>query len=395
MTMKIAVFTGTRAEYGLFRPLLVEMSRDRSVRAALIVSGTHLSSRYGDTHREIRADGFSIHETVRIPTSTRTEEDIARALSAGLVGCVRALKRLDPDFLVLLGDRFETFACAVAGYLLKIPIAHLHGGELTEGVADEAWRHSITKMSHLHFTSNAEYRRRVIQLGESPDRVFNVGALGIDNIRSVSRIPRTRLERDIGFSFGPRSVLVTFHPETLRRVPAGDQIDPLLKSLESFPDLRVLFTASNADVGGRAIMSRIDGFVRAHPGRSVCVPSLGAARYLSAVSYVDAVVGNSSSGIIEAPSLGTPTVNVGDRQKGRLMAPSVINCRGDEPSIRAAIRQALSVSFQKRCSRVRNPYGDGRTARRIVAVLKRFSGRIKTVQKPFYDVPMFKRTERG
>ncbi len=383
MKKTLAVFTGSRADYGLLRPLLSVLKERRKFSLKLIVGGAHFSRVFGATHREIRRDGFRIDARVRSLAGEDSEAAVAASIGRGVTGCAAALERLSPAFLLLLGDRFETFSCAAAAGALRIPIIHLHGGELTIGSPDEAWRHAITKLSHLHFTATQAYRRRVIQMGEDPRRVYNVGALGIDNIRTIKRLSRPELERELGFSFGKMNLLVTIH-SVARETPFS--LRKVLAALSSFPAAKIIFTGSNADAGSREFLARIKRFTAGRPGRTAYFASLGTNKYLSVVACVDAVVGNSSSGIIEAPSLGIPTVNIGDRQEKRVRAASVIDCSDDTSAVRRAIRKALSPAFQRASARVVNPYGDGRTALRIARLLEKELKKIKTPKKSFYDL---------
>lgn len=367
---KVCIFTGTRAEYGLLKPLIDKINSDSDLKLLLIVSGMHLSPEFGLTFQKIEKDGFNIDEKIEILMSSDTPVGLCKSMGIGLISFSEALDRLCPDILVILGDRFESFAMASAAMILRIPIAHLHGGEATYGVIDEPIRHSITKMSHLHFTSTEDYRRRVIQLGENPDRVYNVGAIGIDSIKSLSLLSRKKFEEIIDFSLGKLSMLVTFHPVTLEDSTAAEQFGELLAAIDELITFRVIFTKSNADTNGRVINQMIDEYVEKNSDRTIVFTSMGQLRYLSALQFVDAVVGNSSSGIIEAPSFNVPTVNIGDRQKGRICAESVIDCEPKQKMILNAIETALSIDFQERLKKVKNPYEQVDTANRIMEVLK-------------------------
>lgn len=385
MKRKVCVFTGTRAEYGLLRPL-IELIRDEAeLELQLLVSGMHLSPEFGLTASEIEKDGFKIDERVEMLLSSDSPVGICKSMGLGMIGFSEALNRLNPDLLVILGDRFEGFAAASAAMICRIPIAHLHGGEATYGLIDEPIRHSITKMSLLHFTSTDEYRNRVVQLGENPKRVFNVGAIGLENIKKLKLVDRPELDRTIGFDLGQKSILVTYHPVTLEEDTARQQMQSLLAALDYFADLRIIFTKGNADTGGRVINSMIDSYVEQNRNRSVAFTSMGQLLYLSAMNQVKAVVGNSSSGIIEAPGFKIPTVNIGDRQKGRVMAESVLSCGCSESEIREAVSQALSEDFQRLSANVSNPYEKEDTALVIKDIIKEFdlTGQLK---KEFYDV---------
>jgi GDP/UDP-N,N'-diacetylbacillosamine 2-epimerase (hydrolysing) len=385
MKRKVCVFTGSRAEYGLLRPLLEKLKEDGEFGLSLLVSGMHLSLEFGLTYREIEKDGFVIDEKVPILRGSDAPVEIGRAIGRGVTGYTEALERLACDLVVILGDRFEALACAVSASVLRVPIAHIHGGEITQGALDDAFRHAITKLSHLHFTAAEEYRRRVIQLGEEPDRVFCVGALGIDGIKSLDLLSREALEKELGVRFRERNLLVTMHPETLGKDNVESLCKNLLGVLDGFGDTAIVFTRANADTGGKRINTLVDRFVGAHPDRAYVFTSMGQRRYLSTMRYVDAVVGNSSSGIIEAPSFRIGTVNIGDRQKGRIRAESVIDCAPAQDTIREAFRKLYAPAFKRVLERTQNPYGDGTAAERIMKVLKSYD--IKGIlQKSFYDL---------
>ncbi len=389
--MRVGVFTGTRADYGLLEPLISELKRDPGVTLQLLVSGMHLSPEFGLTHREIDGDGCSRIEKVEMLLSSDTPVGISKAMGLGMISLSEALQRLDPDILVGLGDRYELFAAAAAATVLRIPIAHLQGGETTEGAIDEPFRHAITKMSHIHFASTEAYRKRIIQLGEHPDRVHHVGAIGLDHLKTRELLSRDELEREIGFRITENTVLATFHPVTLENATAGGQFSELLEAFDH-PDgpgdgLRVIFTLPNADTDGRVIITMINDYVRKHPDRAVSFVSLGQLRYLSLLSHVSCVAGNSSSGIIEAPSVKTGTVNIGDRQKGRIKADSVIDCPPRAADIATALKRCMSREFQSSLKGVINPYEPpaGRAAPAIREKLLSASPG-KMVKKPFYDI---------
>jgi len=385
MKKKVCVFTGSRAEYGLLRPLIEKLGNDGGFDLKLLVSGMHLSEEFGCTFREIEEDGFEIDEKVDILGGSDTPVGIAKAVGRGVSGCSEALERLSCDLVVILGDRFEALACAVAASLLRIPVAHLHGGEVTEGALDDGFRHAITKLSHLHFTAAEEYRRRVIQLGEEPGRVFCVGALGIDGIKSLDLLSKEALERDLGIRFRARNLLVTMHPETLRDDRSESQTKIVLDLLGELQETTLVFTSANADTGGGRINTLVERFVKAHPDHAYLFTSLGQRRYLSTMRYVDAVVGNSSSGIIEAPYFKIGTINIGDRQKGRIRAGSVIDCAPRPDAIEKAFRTLYSPGFKRTLKNTENPYGDGAAADRIMKVLKSYDMR-GILQKGFYDI---------
>ncbi len=367
---RICVVTGSRAEYGLLRWLIQEVRDDPRLELQLAVTGMHLSPEFGLTFREIEADGFRIDERIEMLLSSDTPVGVAKGIGLGVIGFAEALARLRPDVLVVLGDRYEILAAAQAAMTARIPIAHLHGGESSEGAIDESIRHAITKMAHLHFVAAEPYRRRVIQLGEEPRRVFNYGAPGLDAIERLTLLGREALERSLSFELGATFFLVTYHPVTLAARPSDRALRGLLGALDRFPEARILFTKGNADAEGRVLNEMIDAYAVRHAGRVKVATSLGHLRYLSAVAGAAAVIGNSSSGIIEAPALGVPTVNVGDRQRGRLKARSVIDCAEGANAIRDAIRRALTPAFRAQARSARSLYGAGDASRRIKEKLR-------------------------
>jgi len=350
----------------------------------VIATGMHLSPEFGMTYREIERDGFTIDRKVEMLTSSDTPVGIAKSMGLGMIGFADALSELQPDLIVVLGDRFEIFSAVSAALVARVPVAHLHGGELTEGAFDEALRHSITKMSHLHFVAAEEYRQRVIQLGEQPERVFLVGGLGIDNIKRLKLLDRGELESAMNFQFGSKNLLVTFHPATLEHLTAADQMQELLAVLDEQKDTHLIFTMPNADTHGRVLIKMVEEFVAKHPDARAYT-SLGQLRYLSCIQQVDGVIGNSSSGLLEVPTFRKGTVNIGDRQKGRLLAASVINAQPDRTDISAAISRLYSAEFQTGLQYVQNPYGDGGASEKIVERIKCqvIDGIVK---KHFYDL---------
>lgn len=382
---KICIITGSRAEYGLLYWLIREIDSDDALKLQLIVTGSHLSPEFGLTWREIEKDGFPIDDKIETLLSSDTETGIAKSAGLGVIGFADSFSRLQPDLVVIFGDRFEMLAAAMAALTMRLPIAHIGGGQITEGAIDDAIRHAITKMAHLHFTSIEEYRKRIIQLGESPERVFATGSTGVDNIVRETLLNRSELEDTIGFKFGHQNLLATFHPATLDAEPAETQMAALLDALDGLNDVHILFTMPNADVGGRALMGMIEDFTAKRPGTTVAFTSLGRVPYLSALGQVDGVVGNSSSGIIEAPSFKIGTVNIGDRQKGRLRATSVIDCGTTTDAITKAMDVLYSETFRKSLETVANPFGDGQAAARIAEILKTFS-LDGIVRKKFFDV---------
>ena len=383
---KICIFTSTRAEWGLLRGVADEIRRTEGLRLQVLVSGTHLSGAFGLTVSEIESAGVEISERVDILKFDDTPTGVCQTMGLALGKYGEALDRLRPDLLVILGDRYESLCAAAAAQILRIPVAHVHGGETTEGAVDEAFRHSITKMAQLHFPSCAAYRRRIVQLGEDPARVFDVGSLGIENIRQMAVAGREALEQAIGFSLARPFFLVTFHPVTLENSTAAAQVEALLSAFADFPDHNVLFTKANADPDGRAINARIEAYANAHPERCRLVASLGLGLYLSAMKICAAVVGNSSSGILEAPALGIPTVNIGDRQKGRLRVASIVDCDPEREAIVAALNRVLSKPFREGLEGLVHPCDQAGTARKIVRILSRadLGGLLK---KAFHDVP--------
>ncbi|HLN48622.1 MAG TPA: UDP-N-acetylglucosamine 2-epimerase [Steroidobacteraceae bacterium] len=380
---KVCVVSGSRADYGCLRWVMDGIRKTPGLELQVIATGTHLSPEFGLTYREIENDGFAIDSKIEMMLSADTPSSLAKSMGLGLIGFGDALERLRPDLLFVLGDRFEIFAAAAAATVARVPIAHAHGGESTEGAFDEALRHSITKMSHLHFVAAEPYRRRVIQLGEDPARVFLVGGLGVDNVKKLKLLERDALESALGFKLGRRNLLITFHPVTLENSTSARQMQELLSALEAVRDTHLIFTLPNADTGGRALMEMIERFVagKAHARAFV---SLGELRYLSCVRHVDGVVGNSSSGLIEVPSFGKGTVNIGDRQKGRLKAASVIDCEPRRKAIDAALQQLFSSSFQANLAAVRNPYGEGGASEKIVPLLKDYPLEF-ILKKSFHD----------
>ncbi|WP_313757478.1 UDP-N-acetylglucosamine 2-epimerase [Tissierella sp.] len=384
---KICVVTGTRAEYGLFRPLIKRIKEDDELQLQLIVTGMHLSPEFGLTYKEIEEDGFIIDEKVEMLLSSDTPVGISKSIGLAMIGFTDAFERLKPDMVVVLGDRYEIFAAASTAMISRIPIAHIHGGETTEGLIDEAIRHSITKMSYLHFTSTEEYRQRVIQLGEEPNRIFNVGAIGIESIKKLKLLKKDALENSINFKFGLKNALVTFHPVTLEDGTSKEQFQELLNALDRFSDLKIIFTKSNSDTNGRIINSMIDEYVEKNKQKAIAFTSMGQLRYLSAMKYVDLVIGNSSSGIIEAPSFNVPTINIGDRQKGRIQGETIIDCTTVENEIYKAIKLGLSDDFKETIKSAINPYGEGNTSYLIVQRIKQsFFLDLINIKKKFFDL---------
>jgi len=385
MTRRIAVFTGTRAEYGLLYWLLKDLQAHPDLELQLIVGAMHLSPEFGETWRQIEQDGFRIDARVEMLLSSDSRVGMAKSLALGTLSLADALDRLQPGLLILLGDRFEVLAAAQTALVLGIPIAHLHGGEITEGACDDAFRHAITKMSNLHFVATETYRRRVIQMGEDPDSVFNVGALGLDHLRRTPQLSLAELSDSLGFTLRTPFLIATYHPATQSEEDPATTFDAMLAALDRFPEHQLVLTYPNADSGGRTLIPKLENHARSHSGRVLAIPSLGFRRYLSALSHAAAVVGNSSSGIIEVPSFGIPTVDIGSRQHGRIAAESVVHCSTDEQSITAALQRALAPRFASMCKGVRNPYGQGNAAADIIRVIAAHAGPFR---KQFHDISM-------
>lgn len=371
MKRKLLIVTGTRAEWGLLSGVARLIRERPDCELQIVACAAHLSPHYGMTVDEIVAAGFTVD--ARIPMLDESDGDggvaTARAMGRGIAGFAQAFESLQPNIAIVLGDRFEILAAAAAALVNRVPLAHIHGGELSEGAVDDAIRHAVTKMAHLHFVAAGRYRKRVIQLGEDPAHVYDVGALGVENALGLARRDRSELERELGIRLGKRSLVVTFHPVTLSEDCGAGEIDELLAALNGLPpDVSLLFTLPNADLGNAAVRERIEGFVAGRSG-SASFDSLGQVRYLSALSHSGGAVGNSSSGLIEAPSLGVGTINIGDRQAGRLRAPSVIDCAPDRVAISAGLERLFSPQFHRIAQARANPYGGGETARDIVRIL--------------------------
>jgi len=383
---KICFVTGTRAEYGLLSRLMRLVQEDSALQLQIIATNMHLSPKFGETYREIENDGFTIDKKVPIIEELAEDSPVStlKAMAKGLEGFAIAYSELKPDLIVILGDRYEMLSAATAALIFRIPIAHIHGGEVTEGAYDDAIRHSITKMSSLHFTSCEEYRKRVIQLGENPDRVFNVGSLGVENIKQIPLMSKEELEESFDFRFDDHTILVTYHPETLGGDPKND-IHNLLAAITEYPHLRVLFTMPNSDTGYQPIVQAIEEYVKKYPDTSKAFTSLGLLRYLSALQYVKAVVGNSSSGIVEVPSFGIPTLNIGDRQKGRIASQSVVHCSTDKESISKGLVRILSNEHQALSANSTNPYEKERCAKSIYEIISSYD-LANCINKSFYDL---------
>lgn len=381
---KVCVITGTRAEYGLLYWLMKEIEADSNFELQIIATGMHLSPEFGMTYTEIEKD-FKIDKKVEMLLSSDTPIGISKSMGLAQISFAEAYDELKPDMVVVLGDRYEIFSAVSAAMIARIPIAHLHGGETTEGAFDESIRHSITKMSHLHFTATETYKYRVIQLGEDPSRVFNVGGMGIENIKRLELLSKEEFEKSIGFKLNEKNILVTFHPLTLENSTAKDQFQELLDAIDTLRYTNAIFTKANSDTDGRIINQMIDAYVSSHADKAIAFTSLGHLRYLSALQYVDAVVGNSSSGLAEAPSFKIGTINIGDRQKGRIMADSVISAPPNKKGIINAFMKLYSDEFQQKLETVVNPYGDGCASTQIIHIIRDVDLK-DIIKKTFYDL---------
>jgi len=383
---KIAVITGSRAEYGLLLPLLTLLKSDKNFSLQLIATGMHLSPEFGLTINAIENDGFNITGKVEMLLSSDTQIGVAKSVGVGIISFSELLSHLTPDIIVVLGDRYEILAATQTALMLNIPVAHIHGGETTEGAIDEAIRHSITKMSHLHFAATKEYKKRIIQLGEQPQYVFNVGALGLDNIKQLPLLFRTELEDTLKFTLDKKIFLITYHPTTLHPEGIQTEITELIIALHNFiGQAKMIITHANADAGGRLINHALEKFANSHPNDIYITKSLGQLRYLSLLKYVDVVIGNSSSGIIEVPFMKKPTINIGDRQKGRISAASIIHCEVNAVSITKAIKKSLSNKFKQKIQNTPSLYGEGNTAKKIIKQLKKIDFHQLTLKK-FHDI---------
>ncbi|WP_431163721.1 UDP-N-acetylglucosamine 2-epimerase [Flagellimonas beolgyonensis] len=381
---KVAVVSGTRADYGLLRPLIFAIKEDSELELKLLATGMHLIPEFGSTYREIESDGLSIDVKIEDGLDGDSAKSIAKAIGRAIIGFSEAFDELKPDLLVVLGDRTEILAAVTAAMVASIPIAHIHGGETTEGAYDEFIRHAITKMSHLHFASTDCYRNRIIQMGEHPSRVFNVGAIGIDSIKSLDLLPKKELEKSLDLKFNKTAVLITFHPVTLENSTAEEQFNALLQAIDEIKDCTLIFTKANSDKGGRIINQMIDDYVNKNKLKAVGFASLGQLRYLSTLQFVEFVIGNSSSGILEVPYFGIPTINIGDRQKGRLMPVSVINCNAEVNEIKNAIQKASDHNFVNNIRLQKNIYGNGSATQQILKEIK--SHNLINLKKVFYDI---------
>lgn len=381
---RVGIITGTRAEYGLLKPLMDLIKNDYDMK--VIVTGMHLSPEFGLTYKVIEQEGIKIDEKVEILLSSDTAVGISKSMGLAMISFSEVYERLDLDCIIVLGDRYEIFAAVTAATMAQIPVVHLHGGETTEGAYDEAIRHSITKMSHLHFTSTEEYRKRVIQLGENPETVFNTGAIGIDNIMNVELLSKEKVEESINFKLDKPYGMVTFHPVTLEVNNSKEQVKNLIKALDKYKDMKFIITKANADNDGRIINKLLEEYEKENSDRIILFTSMGQLRYLSAMKYCTMVIGNSSSGIIEAPSFRVPTINIGDRQKGRIQAKSIINCEPTESEIVDAIKLAKERYESNYYENIENPYGNGNAAKAIFNEFNKFMSKPINIKKKFYDL---------
>lgn len=366
---KICVVTGTRAEYGLLHLIMKKIAQHNDLELQIIVTGSHLDKRYGSTYQEIEKDGFRINKKIKILGYDDSEKNIIKAMGLAMNKFYNALEQLEPDILLVLGDRYEILAVASTALIMKIPIAHIHGGESTEGLIDEAIRHSVTKMSHIHFVSTSKYKETVIQLGEQKNRVFNFGAPGIERLREIKLFSKNELEKLLKIKFNKKNLLITYHPVTLEFSSFKNDFNEIVEALKKIKDCTFIFTKANADTGGSEINKMIKNFKKNNPKKVFIYDSLGQKAYFSCLKYVDGVVGNSSSGIIEVPSFNIGTINIGDRQKGRVSGKSVINCSPERNQIFNAFKKITERRFKHKLVRYKNPYSSGKTSEKIVQVL--------------------------
>lgn len=381
--MKICVITGTRAEYGLLFWLMKELEKDDSFELQIIATGMHLSPEFGLTYKEIEKD-FVINKKIEMLLSSDTAVGVSKSIGLAQISFAEVYEELKPNLVLVLGDRYEIFAATSAAMIARIPIAHLHGGEKSEGVIDESIRHSLTKMSHLHFAATQEYKNRIIQLGENPSRVYNVGGLGIDNIKKLKLLNKEEFENSINFKLNKKNLLVTFHPVTLENNSAKEQFEQILQAFNELKETNIIFTKANSDTNGRVINQMINEYVT-NNSNCIAFTSLGQLRYLSALQHIDAMVGNSSSGLLEAPSFNLATINIGDRQKGRIKASSVIDCQPQKDDLINAIEKIYSSEFNNILKESSNPYDNGETTKKIIDILKK-TNLNNILKKEFFDL---------
>lgn len=384
MNRKICIVTGSRSEYGLLRWIMQDLFNDPAITLQIIVTGTHLSPEFDLTYKEIERDGFEIARKVEILLSSDTGVGVAKSMGLGLIGFADALNELKPDLLVVLGDRYEIFSAVTTALVLRVPVAHLHGGERTDGSFDDAIRHSITKMSHLHFVATEEYAKRVHQLGENIDHIFVVGGLAMSGVKRLKLLDRVELEESLGIVFDKKSLLVTFHPASLGLGDARQEMGELLDALAELKETTLIFTLPNADTQGRELKEMVEQFV-IRSNNAYAFSTLGQLRYLSCIAQVDGVVGNSSSGLIEAPSFHKGTINIGDRQQGRLQADSIINCEPVKLQILAALESLYSKEFQSILVNSINPYDKGDASEKTINIIKNFY-LTNITKKTFHDL---------
>ena len=381
---KIQVYTGSRAEYGLLRNLIRRIESEKSFILKLVVTGSHLSPEYGNTIEEIKKDGIRIDKRIEMLLNTNSKIGITKSIGLSLLSVAEYLEESSPDLVILLGDRYEILPVAIGALISSIPVAHIHGGELTYGAYDDAIRHSISKMSFLHFVATEEYKNRVIQLGEDPKRVFNVGGMGVDSINNIKLLSRNDLEKELNFEFGLKNLLVTYHPTTLSPQSSKTEINTILEALKMYEDISLIFTYPNADNDSFEIIKSIKNFCF-NRKNSIFVKSLGQIKYFSFINHVDGVLGNSSSGLIEVPSFKKGTINIGFRQDGRIKAESVIDCEVSKESIKSGIEKLYSSNFQEKIKNVLNPYGSGGATEKIIDIIKNFD-KPEEIQKEFFDI---------
>jgi GDP/UDP-N,N'-diacetylbacillosamine 2-epimerase (hydrolysing) len=381
---KICVVTSSRADYGLLKSVISCLDSDPKFNLQLIATGMHLLPKFGNTYKEIETDGFKINHKIKMLSNSDTAEAIIKSMGKGSINFADVLVKIKPDLIIVLGDRFEILTVASSALIASIPIAHLHGGESTEGLIDEAIRHSITKMSHLHFVATENYRKKVIQLGEQPNRVFNVGGLGVDRIKNTKLLKKKEIEKILNFKFANKNLLVTFHPVTLEKNNEESHFKQLLLALKLLKDTNIIFTLPNADKNGQIIIKLIKNFVRKNLNAK-SFSSLGQLNYLSCIQFIDGVIGNSSSGLLEVPTFKKGTINIGERQKGRTQASSIINCKPERRSIELAIKKLYSKKFKLQLRKTINPYGNGGATKKIIKAIKNFNfdGILK---KEFYNL---------
>ncbi len=382
---KVCFISGSRSDYGLLMPLMNLIKKDKNFIFQLIVTGTHLSERHNSTFKEIIKDKFKINYLININVKGQKKEDICKSMSIATKNISFKLKLLKPDLIILLGDRYEIFSACSAAFVHQIPICHLHGGELTRGSIDDGFRHSITKMSNLHLVSTEKYSKRVKQLGENPKNIYVVGGFGVDTIKKTKLLKRDELEKKLGFRLGPKNILVTYHPETVFNSNPKKDFGEILKALKKHSDIKVIFTKSNADLNGYVINKMIDKFVQSNNSKYHCISSMGQQNYLSTLNYIDIVIGNSSSGLLEVPSFKKATINIGTRQKDRMKASSVIDVKPKFKDITKAIKKAYSGEFKKILKKTINPYGSGGASKKTYKILKKLKMK-QLIKGKFFEI---------